>query len=650
MKITKINIPINLIENGLKPIEMQRMGQIVLLTGKNGSGKTRLLNQIMETIENKPSIFDIELAESEIKKLTTKKNDLIIKKNKLKEQLKSQSQITLNSSNSDAPLSRLNQEIKQNKTDLKTIERDLYKAKNVLGWNYIETNYLAKNYKIIPFIPKSLDLVDSSELSKNLMRTKAKDIDSVGINFLAEGTFARIQAIQEKYFIVSHQDATFPAQVISAAKKDYNNLCELIKIFLNTDLGRNQNGDPLIFNLPLGRSKLSDGQKVLIQLCLAIHCQNKSLDELILFLDEPENHLHPSVIIETIEKIISLIPNGQIWIATHSIPLLASLNSNNIWYVEEGKVSYAGTIPEKVLSSLIGDVNQISKLQDFISLPGIYALNNYAFECLLQPAVKNTTNNDPQSMQIKEEIKHHLADNNKIRVVDYGAGKGRILSNIIENNREQITTFIKWFDYNAFDKYETDKEECLSVIGSIYPDFKKRYFNDFNTLFTINDRESFDVVVMCNVFHEIDPNEWLDLFSKGGKIPSLLAENGILLIIEDQEIPIGEKAFQKGFIVLDTPELKSLFKINQHDVDFDFTDAYNNGRLKAHRIKKEYLMRITSESRIECLKILNKKAISNIKEIRLKDPNYKNGRKHGFWIQQLANTILCLNELTNDNI
>ena len=26
---------------------------------------------------------------------------------------------------------------------------------------------------------------------------------------------------------------------------------------------------------------------------------------------------------------------------------------------------------------------------------------------------------------------------------------------------------------------------------------------------------------------------------------------------------------------------------------------------------------------------------------------YKNGKKHGLWIQQLANTVLCLNELTS---
>jgi predicted ATPase len=78
-----------------------------------------------------------------------------------------------------------------------------------------------------------------------------------------------------------------------------------------------------LFGFPLGQSNLSDGQKILLQLCLAIHCQQESLEDLVLFLDEPENHLHPSVIIETIERIKEEVSNGQIWISTHSIPLLS---------------------------------------------------------------------------------------------------------------------------------------------------------------------------------------------------------------------------------------------------------------------------------------------------------------------------------------
>ena len=370
------------------------------------------------------------------------------------------------------------------------------------------------------------------------------------------------------------------------------------------------------------------------------------MDELILFLDEPENHLHPSVINETIDRILKLIPNGQIWISTHSIPLIASFDPSNVWYIEQGKVSYAGSIPEKVLSSLLGDDNQISKLYDFISLPGVFALNRHAFESLFHPVSVLTDKEDVQSLQIREEIKLHLKDN-KIRILDFGAGKGRLLGNIIENNQESVVTFVKWFDYIAYDKSNVDKEECLSILSKIYKEPEKRYFNDFNSLFTQYDRGSFDVVIMCNVLHEIDPNKWLNMFSENGEVSDLLTENGILLIVEDQEMSIGEKAYQKGFIVLDTPELKELFQIKEEDHDFGFSDAREDGKLKAHRINKQYLMRISPETRISCLKILNKKSLMKVMDIREKEINYRNGKKHGFWIQQLANSTMCIDELTN---
>jgi hypothetical protein len=220
-----------------------------------------------------------------------------------------------------------------------------------------------------------------------------------------------------------------------------------------------------------------------------------------------------------------------------------------------------------------------------------------------------------------------------------------LIANIIENNTEPNDTFREWFDYVAYDKFATDKDECCAVLQKLYPDWQNRYFNDFPSLFSKHDKHSFDVVVMCNVLHEIDPKDWLNMFREGGDIPELLNEGGILLVVEDHEMPIGEKAYQKGFIVLNTPDLKDLFSITADDTDFGFSDARENGRLKAHRIKREYLTRISAETRKKALKSIHKTAIEKIINIRTENATYKNGRIHGFWIQQLANTTLALNEV-----
>jgi len=451
--------------------------------------------------------------------------------------------------------------------------------------------------------------------------------------------------IQDRWFNATRQDASFHEKDIGLAIKDYEKLKNLIALFLNTNVERTINGEPTLFGFPLGQSNLSDGQKILLQLCLAIHCQQESLDELILFLDEPENHLHPSVIIEIIERIIKRNSNGQIWISTHSIPLLSYFDPVSIWYLEGSQVSYAGRGPEKVLTSLLGNEDRIAKLQDFISLPGIFALNRHAFESLFEPEVASNDNSDPQTLQIRDEIRGYLQNENKIRILDYGAGKGRLIANIIENNVGPASDFINCVDYIAYDRYDSDREECLNTIKKIYSNEEERYFNDFSKLFETYDKESFDIVIMSNVLHEIDPKHWLKLFSDDGEITRLLSEKGILLLVEDQEMLIGEKAYQNGFLVLNTPELKELFKITENDNGFRYSDAKGDGRLKAHYIPKKYLSRITDKTRVNALQNLHKTASEKILAIREGEINYKNGKIHGFWIQQYANSGIALNEL-----
>lgn len=639
MRITKINIPSNLTQNGLESIKMERLGQVVLLAGKNGSGKTRLLNLITSTMKSKPKKSKIEGDKQGLKNTKKQIEDI---NNQI--DVYQKSIITLQDENQKLAHE---QQIQHLRNQLLSSNKSVDVYNDRLNWNLIETDITDEAHTVIPFIPKILDIKDCNIFNQNQISQHADSIDKVGIDTLSVGTYARIQTTQVKWFNATHPDSNVPEEQKEKAIDDYLRLKELIKLFLNTELDRNINGEPTLFGFPLGQANLSDGQKVLIQLCLAIYCQQKSLDELILILDEPENHLHPSVIIETIERIMNKTTNGQIWIATHSIPLLSYFDPSSIWFMENNRLSYAGAIPEKVLESLLGNENRIAKLQDFISLPGIFALNRHAFESLFHPVSLITDKDDPQTLQIRDEIKKHLSNQDKIRILDYGAGKGRLLASVIDNNPEPISKLSIWFDYVAYDTSDTDSNDCKAVIDKAFSNSEKRYFNDMSELLTHFDKESFDIVIMCNVLHEIAPSNWLNLFSTDGEIPNLLNTNGILLLVEDQEMRIGEKAYQSGFILLNTPELKELFSIKEKDSNFGFSDAKEDGRLKAHRIPKEYLTRISSESRTNCIKLLHKNSKEKILSVREDDVNYKNGKKHGFWIQQYANTGLVLDELTN---
>lgn len=629
MKITKVDIPASdtFEQDGLAHIKMEKLGNLVLIAGANGAGKTRLLTKIK-------NIFSIRQTKGDKNKVLSsiKEHEESIKKNTniLKD--------TLNDQEKKGLFQRI-----------EIITKNFEKQKEILKyWSYIETNgeTLLGN-QIFDFVPKNLNLQSCNTLSKDKLKSKAGEIGTIGIsNTLAESCFPYIQHLQNQYFEVTHPEFTGNEKQKLQIIEGYKKLKEDIKIFLNTELTRSHEGDAKIFDFPLAESKLSDGQKILLQFCMALNVQLTSLNESIIFMDEPENHLHSLILIEILDKLTNCMKNGQIWIATHSVPLLAHFDSSYIWYMENGEISYAGRKPEKILKSLLGSENNIGQISDFLSLPSQFATSQFTYECLFSPQTVTTGTDDPQTNQIKKIIEIYLSERKTLRVLDFGAGKGRLISTVYdaeETNREIIRS---WLDYIAFDLDLKDRDLCLESISKVYEDYKNRYFNATETLLASFDESTFDFVIMCNVFHEIDPNNWLKLFSEQGVILTLLKTSGYLLIVEDQLIPVGEKAYQKGFLVFDTLQFKKLFKIKEEDTSYKCFDARDDGRLKAHLIPKEYLKRITATTREESIQTLAEIAKSKIEEIRTKEPSYKNGKLYGFWLQQFANSQFALDELS----
>jgi SAM-dependent methyltransferase len=157
--------------------------------------------------------------------------------------------------------------------------------------------------------------------------------------------------------------------------------------------------------------------------------------------------------------------------------------------------------------------------------------------------VVTTGPQEPQTLQIRESLTK-LSSDGVIRVLDFGAGKGRLIANIVDVDEQTKQRLVERRDYIAYDPYSTDKAVCQEAIANAYGTADKRYFNSLDDLLSVCDRETFQVVVMCNVLHEINPKDWLKIFTKGGSISDLISNDGFLLLVEDHQMTIGEKAIK----------------------------------------------------------------------------------------------------------
>lgn len=617
MLIQKFFVPASEVsELGLQEINMSRLGRFVALAGKNGAGKSRILNKLEFYVS---------------------------------EHVKGRTQLPMWREN----LTNASNALTNNPTSLhrSAWEQSVESLRNQIVW---ATKRIiadeSTEFKAIRFVPKELNLQDPRNHASRELVSRYSQAKSIGLNGYEQHCLFYIQQLQARWWNAGHQLFSGSSGEKAEALQEYESFQALIQRMLGTKVERNLNGEPMLFGKPIPDSGLSDGQKVILQLCVALHAQHSQLDNTVFLLDEPENHLHPSAAIDLLKSLYETTSSSQIWVATHSIPLLAyiaSIEPTSLWYVNEGGISNAGRHPEIVLDSLLGDEERIGQLNSFTSLPAQLAAINYAIESLSAPKVVAGGEKDPQVSQIHQVIAK-LAEGRLLNILDFGAGKGRLLEGLAATSAEAGEILSTVIDYYAFDAYPDDRDACLRVIGTHFPDSAQRHFASKEDFFSHKNDGSIDVVVMCNVLHEIPPKDWLEIFSAQSFVNRALNENGYLLLVEDQRIPVGELAHEHGFIVLDTSHLRLLFSVEEqdhHNSLFLCNDARGDGRLKAHLISKRLLCNITSESRKKSINALKSTAKDEIRKLRSsRMTNYANGILHAFWTQQFANTSLYLDE------
>ncbi len=409
-------------------------------------------------------------------------------------------------------------------------------------------------------------------------------------------------------------------------------------------LSRDTNKNALFFGRAIDGDELSPGQKYLLRMAVALYL-NKGKHDVIFLLDEPETHLHPNVLIRFYDKLREEFPKSQIWIATHSIALIAHIeqkyeSDSSIFYFENGKVSTLRSNSEPLIRGLVGGDDNWNAYFHFLVEPDAYASNKFAIECLTSPDVKpGTKRKDEQAGLVIDKL------TNKI-VVDYGAGRGRLISGIQEWLTEKgvkINEVVK--EFRAFDiKQENGedneyKAECLRAMNE--HGLGERYFDDIEKL---KSESPADYVFMVNVLHEIDPGFWVGLFAN---IAKLLKDDGFLIIVEQKELTIGEKAYKNGFIILTEKSAKALF-----DTSIDINSPKDIKSIE-FKIPKPALS-CTREKITSCLTLLMSESLDVVKHIRQNThiadgEHYKFGLKLAFWEHQHTNSELCIASLKEEN-
>jgi energy-coupling factor transporter ATP-binding protein EcfA2 len=622
MKITKLSTA-SYRKTGLGEFTMGRLGQVVLLTGRNGSGKTRLLDLI-----NRWNSEDLDI--EGLGPGVTRHKFLQGANVNWREK------ITLDSIGEKIRFAIAERNLKFNSSLIKKLENEMY-----------ECAFDSKSLpSVFSFIPRKTELTDPSEQGSAALVRSYNAITKTESAEVDRHVLPAIQSIQNRWWNATHPEISLPTDEKGEIIEEYDRLKRMIQDLAKIELDRTVDGELMLSGFPASLAKLSEGQRILLQFSVVLHAKGGSLDDSIILMDEPETRLHPQVLLEVVDRIVKSVPKGQVWIATHSVALLSHFDLDTIWLMEAGVARHAGSSPESVLASLLGNRESVARYGDFLGLSEALAANHFSFQCLLAPSVVGNRKEDRQIRQIANVLSG-LAKGRLLKILDFGAGKGRCLAGIIEAY-ETIEEVRRKVSYFAFDKSNKDKIECERVLRSVYGDNIKRCYIGQHELDESRITGEIDVVLMCNVLHEIEPRYWEGLFSEDGIVTKQLNPSGFLLVVEDLEMRIGEGAHISGFHVLNTLDLFELFQVQESEKSLIFTAADPEGRLKAHLIPRSFLPRVFNGSVKRALVSVQESAKAKILVLRKRggSPSYKDGKRHALWMSQIANAQIALDSFS----
>jgi predicted ATPase len=617
----------------LKSIDLTKkpLGAVIALIGKNGAGKSRILKLVKSYLG---TLTKDEIVEKHISHIPKD----IINKYRLSEELIAH----IEDEYLDKNFGFYIEDTEKYITDINESAKSYIKVIDNTELSTIRKN-LENNISVLE---DSMDkkVNDTKGTKENQNIDEIKILNSEGNLKYFEGLANEILTHQSNFItgMTSLEKNTLESELCrNSSYLLFKKFRELVQLFLGQEfsykqvLVKKQMGSELLLNGNTFQiERLSPGQKTLFAYALLFYCLEVSsktnLKDSIIIIDEPELHLHPESQIQLIKALRSMISEtGQLWIATHSVHILAHLNYDEVFMVHDSELTEPSrTTPGNSFKDLMGLEDHIVELSSFINSLSEWSFGNFISQCFNAPDVVFDSNpKDPQYLLFKSLLNVNVS----IEILDYGAGMGRLGSILSEDS--ELNSKLKYSAYEI-DPASLQALKELSNIQSLYSSK-----NDI-------DKGKFDFVLMCNVLHEITPTKWSEEFHT---IKSALKKSGYLLILEDLELPKGECIDDFGYLILNPKDIDELFpkksNSNRDILHLNSSKAKYSERLILAAVPAERLD-INEHNIIEALKSLKKHSYSKLqknREVKKVDSwDLSLGRKYANSLQLYINAQIAL--------
>jgi predicted ATPase len=398
---------------GLKQATLRNLKSLVVLAGPNGAGKSRYLALVPGITERIPkSMKGLEARRQQLAQLAKEPNNPLVP-------------------NREAHITELEEEIRW----LESIVANTRWA----GEFPRELKTIALRYQLA-----NKSLSNSWEGGYHIEEIEP---DEVPLRKLEENAYANLQggfssaasSVPAYFHMVARAmyDSEHPLQKNSTAVKqrldDALAFNRVLSAFFSAkvELKVDARGNPVAYfrGRPFLPKELSEGEQILVIWAILLHRQRAWLRGAQVLIDEPENHLHPDACIRALNALQSediLGPEGQIWLATHSIPLIAYAGLDSVYLVDHGAIEYAGNKIEKVVERLMGGAEGSTRLRTLLADADELAFDAFAAQCLLPPDVAPPRKGDDQQAQMAKLAQQVGAHKENVRILDYAAGRGRL--------------------------------------------------------------------------------------------------------------------------------------------------------------------------------------------------------------------------------